>query len=214
MIGARVGRTRTSCLFCWSLAFLVLVWSLAVISGLGALLLYKRTPGQAAKAPMHWPNDCPIQRRSNERVLLLFAHPKCPCTRATLSEMERLLATERDLRPHVILFDTNNTQSWGESDIVSRSMCLPGAKTYGDADGRLQQMFNVTTSGHVLLYDKDGRNTYSGGITGLRGHEGENCGLAKLRERLAGRTSSPDSFPVLGCPLGSYEAARTEAETP
>ena len=41
----------------------------------------------------------------------------------------------------------------------------PGVTSWDDAGGKLAQRFGVLTSGHVLLYDTDGRLLYSGGIT-------------------------------------------------
>src|SRR5262249_24925418 len=60
--------------------------------GLGLLLDYKRTPGEAASAPPLWPSTSSLPRDPGRATLVLFAHPRCPCTRASLSELEALLA--------------------------------------------------------------------------------------------------------------------------
>ena len=56
------------------------------------------------------------------------------------------------------------------------------------------------TSGHALLFDRDGHLLFSGGITPARGHEGDNFGASAIAARLAGRPA-PAETPVFGCPI-------------
>jgi len=64
------------------------LWGTAVIAGFLALAGYEATPGATSPPPLEWPASTAIPRASNGlATLLLFAHPKCPCTRATLKEL-------------------------------------------------------------------------------------------------------------------------------
>ena len=50
-----------------------------------------------------------------------------------------------------------------------------------DDDGAEARRFGAETSGQTLLYDARGALAFSGGITGARGHAGDNAGRASLR---------------------------------
>jgi hypothetical protein len=70
-----------------------------------------------------------------------------------------------------------------------------------DADGLLAASLGSLTSGSVLVYDSNGKLRYHGGITGSRGHEGENAGEEAVVNVLQGGKGSETSLPVFGCPI-------------
>src|SRR5581483_10906932 len=70
----------------------VLAWAGAVLGGFWLLLDYQATPGAMGPAPAHWPADSRLERPAGTYHLVLFAHPRCPCTRATLAELARVMA--------------------------------------------------------------------------------------------------------------------------
>jgi hypothetical protein len=57
------------------------------------------------------------------------------------------------------------------------------------------------TSGQVLVFDRRGRVSYSGGITRARGQTGANAGRAAVEAILRGGSPPYPSGPVFGCPL-------------
>jgi len=61
--------------------------------------------------------------------------------------------------------------------------------------------FGVETSGQTLLYDAGGRLIFSGGITGSRGHAGDNAGEAALVALLTSGQADRRATSVFGCPL-------------
>ena len=67
----------------------------------------------------------------------------------------------------------------------------------------------MATSGHALLFDRDGRLLFRGGITPARGHEGDNFGASAIAARLAGRPARAEA-PVFGCPIAGLAPADTE----
>src|SRR5690349_14866162 len=75
----------------WLRAFLVL-WVAGLLLGGRTLWLYSVTPGKAAPAPAQWPKEAPISRQAGRATLVMLAHPHCPCTRASLAELEKLVA--------------------------------------------------------------------------------------------------------------------------
>jgi hypothetical protein len=57
------------------------------------------------------------------------------------------------------------------------------------------------TSGQTVLYDNEGALLFSGGITGARGHAGDNAGRTSLVELLNRGAAGRSRTSVFGCPL-------------
>src|SRR4051794_6740397 len=68
------------------------LWASGVAFGLRVLFNYETTPGRAGSPPEHWPAQSWIQRPTNRFTLVMLSHPDCPCTSATLAELEILMA--------------------------------------------------------------------------------------------------------------------------
>ncbi len=177
-------------------------WLAAVTAVFGALGIYGSKPGADSHPPADWPQDTSIEHGIEGATLLVFVHPGCPCTRATL---ENLKDVSPDTSLSIVLISSEDA-SRITSDLASCRQQLrelercENATHFPDIDGQETNRFQVTTSGHCLLYDSSGRLTFSGGITSSRGHQGANVGLACLKAALNGH-SVHDSYPVYGCPL-------------
>src|SRR6185295_15290230 len=72
-------------------AGLLTLWLLAIAGGLVVLARYDNTPGSAPGAPPVWPVEAAVQPAKDKATLLVFAHPQCPCTRATISELAQVM---------------------------------------------------------------------------------------------------------------------------
>jgi hypothetical protein len=70
-----------------------------------------------------------------------------------------------------------------------------------DDDGVEARAFGAATSGQTLLYDRNGRQQFSGGITGSRAHQGDNAGRQSLLALLNGGHNVRTGTNVYGCPL-------------
>ena len=68
-------------------------------------------------------------------------------------------------------------------------------------EGAEARRFGVETSGQTFLYDTHGALTFSGGITGSRGHAGENSSELSLVALLSNRQPQKRDTSVFGCPL-------------
>src|SRR4051812_18830224 len=68
------------------------LWLAVLIGGAGGLWSYANRPGIQADAPLRWPGASAIRPEPGRPTLLVFAHPRCPCTRASIEELSRLLA--------------------------------------------------------------------------------------------------------------------------
>lgn len=96
---------------------------------------YELTPGQKAQAPLHIAQT----NLKTAESLVLFVHPKCPCTRATIAELARILRTTKNRLSTTIYFyrPRREPNSWcTDSSLWQESKLLPGVTTKIDLDGK------------------------------------------------------------------------------
>jgi hypothetical protein len=70
-----------------------------------------------------------------------------------------------------------------------------------DPEGREAQRFGAATSGHTFIYDKNGKLLFSGGLTGSRGHEGDNIGRRTAIDCLTSTQTKQNKTSVFGCEI-------------
>ncbi len=158
------------------------VWLVAVAFGLWGLMSYANRPGDQGQPVATWPEAIGIERSNFQPTLVLFAHPKCPCTRATLGELAWLMnRCADDLDCHVLFFRPGQQDdSWSKTRLWDEAAAIRGVSVAADPDAQLASQFGVRTSGHALLYDPQGKLVFEGGITGSRGHRGDNPGRSAV----------------------------------
>jgi hypothetical protein len=169
------------------------------------LFRYDATPGPAG-LPM------PELRLSTVRTpltsqLVVTIHPKCPCSRATVGELARVMtACEGRLTARVLMVrPPGKPEGWEQTDLWTAAARIPGVTVVTDVDGAESGKFGAETSGHAMLYDGSGKLVFSGGITESRGHEGDNAGRSAVVSLVwagmwAEGNVSPRT-PVYGCSL-------------
>ena len=191
-----------------AIALGAVAWLAVIALGMRALLEYQARPGHAAHAPAQWPARSTLARHPGAATLVLFAHPKCPCTRASLGELERSLAhAKKPIDAWIVLVLPRNVDaSWAQSDLVLDADQIPHAHVWVDRGGVEAHRFDAHTSGQVLLYDATGKLRFEGGITPGRGHMGDNAGGDAVATLVGGPIplgSGADSTrtPVYGCAL-------------
>jgi hypothetical protein len=212
------------------------VWLVAVVSGTVVLLQYQMTPGRPAtvsaaeaavsvpvtQSPPAGPNpsanpsqplsqskpvpSIPPLLASDKPTLLMFAHPKCSCSMASIEELDDLMVRCGDrVHARVILFQPiDQPADWSNTRLYYRAQSIRGVQIEHDLNGALAQRFGAHTSGQVFLYDPQGQLLYSGGITGSRGHVGDNAGLDAVMDLLLHPDrphATPIKFAVFGCSL-------------
>lgn len=188
----------------WVLGPALAAWGLAVVAGLLLLGAHDARPGDPGAPAHRWPADSRIEADPTRPNLLIFLHPRCPCSRASVAELAEALGRGRGRAAvHVVLLRFAATPGGMAGDVERMAGSLPGTRVWDDPGGVESRRFGVATSGHVLLYDGGGVLAFSGGITPARGHCGDNDGrgaiLAMLRH---GRPDRP-THPVFGCPLAA-----------
>jgi len=192
------------------------VWLAAVCCGMWTLLLYAATPGDPGGPPVSWPANSAVPPPADRPVLVLMAHPRCPCTRASLEELSRLMTESLGrLDARVVFFaPAGAAEDWWKTDLWTSASAIPGVEVVLDPDGAESRRFRTETSGHALLYDAHGQLLFSGGITVARGHAGDNAGFGAIAALVAGETDVRRKTPVFGCALRDWAAVAAGTEGP
>jgi len=180
------------------------VWLLAAVAGLGALASYAATAGPEGSPARSWPGDSRVSRSTQVPTLVLFAHPRCACTRATLGELAILMThVQGRVAAHVIFFrPSDGGPEWVETDLWKQARAIPGVSVEPDRDGREAAAFGAIVSGAARLYDREGTLIFDGGMTASRGHSGDNDGRSALQLLLTGSPSPVTHTSVFGCLIG------------
>lgn len=182
----------------------LLLWVVGLSVGFGWLMSYQTRSGAAAVSlPGEWPVDSALAFDSQRTNLVIFAHPKCPCTRATLDELEIVLTQRRsEIKATLCVFDPAGVPpEWAQTSLVRRAKTIPGLTVMVDRAGTIAAKLGVKTSGQTVLFDRNGRQIFSGGITGTRGHAGENRGRNLVLALAKGEICESPITPVFGCAL-------------
>ena len=133
----------------------------------------------------------------------MFAHPHCPCSSASVGELNRLLTRcEGPSTVHILFIRPKDVaDSWTETTLRKSAQAIPGADVQLDPEGKEARRFGAESSGYVVLYSPEGKLLFSGGITSGRGHAGDNAGENVVVSLLNGQMASLKHTPVFGCSL-------------
>ncbi|MHB8637648.1 MAG: RedB protein [Fimbriimonadaceae bacterium] len=170
-----------------------MAWLALIIFGGVKLELYSATPGRRATGA-----SVDAGKRFH---LYLFLHPLCPCSSATLSELNRLQASVRTPLDVTAVIDNAGFAPHVAAPLLRRLASAPGIAVEVDANGHETASFGARTSGQVLLYNAAGVLEFSGGLTSARGHEGDSAGEAAIIDIVDGRTPVCRATPTFGCAL-------------
>jgi len=181
-----------------------LVWLALLWAGFGALLHEAYQPVPLTSLVTSFPQNSPLALDPKQPTLLLFAHPQCPCTRATFEELDQLRAQTNDGLAVTLIFTLppHTPPGWEKGTLLTAAEKMRGIRIVLDQGGTLAQAFHVIGSGHVLVYAPTGRLLFSGGITPSRGHEGDSPGRDAIVKLVRGEPASTViQKPVFGCVL-------------
>lgn len=181
---------------------LIVLWLAVVTTGFGSLMRYKSLPGEVSASPRFWPETTLLRRDSSRSTLLMIAHPKCPCTYATLREIEWIQSKAgRPVDVQIVFaLPPGADESWRDTDVVRLASSYKNMSVQFDESGKTVENFDANTSGQVFLYDTQGKLQFSGGVTPMRGHEGDCPGKANLLAAIQGKMHAMYA-PAFGCPL-------------
>jgi hypothetical protein len=179
------------------------IWLFSVAAVLALIANHANAPGRSGAIPQQWPVQNLIALDTNRPTLIMFVHPYCPCTRASLGELDSLMARCRgQFNAHVVFVKPAGLGEFeAKSDLWRRASAIPGVTVHSDSSGSETRLFHPETSGQTVLYDRDGRLLFQGGITISRGHAGDNPGRSALVALLNHQLVNEVETPVFGCSL-------------
>ena len=174
------------------IALATALWLAGLAAGGVAYWRFASEPGQIAPTPAQWPASSQLGIAPVASVVM-FAHPDCPCTTASLTELREALRDVRETRAIVVM-------AYDSDELRARIARLPGVRVHVD-NGHEAALFGATTSGFTVAYDARGTLLYAGGITGSRGHAGANVGRRSLHAALVGAAPTHARHDTYGCSL-------------
>jgi hypothetical protein len=188
-------------------------WIALAVIGWNALLRHTYQPAPVEEGAIQWPAG-ETEPTSAAPTIVVFAHPLCPCTRATLNKLGESIARLPDDRRIEVIFATAglNPADVCDSSTVRAARRLSRVEVCFDETGEDVRRFGATVSGEVFVFDGEGRRIFHGGITSGRGHEGDSVGQREFERRVCGLTADAFSAPVYGCLLPSKPAVRRVAD--
>lgn len=188
------------------------LWICLLAAGLCIMADYENTPGKADTSAVRWPAGCTIPRATEHATLVMLAHPRCPCTRASVSELAVLMARCRaKLKAYVLFFrPRHSSDDWANTELWRSAAAIPGVHVVSDAGGVEADRFHAVTSGHTLLYDTNGSLLFSGGITVARGLTGDSPGRSAIAHLVNASKAEQSTSSVFGCPLVTPNTSTNE----
>lgn len=185
------------------LTALLIAWGSTIAWGMTWFQNYESTPGPATLTSGEWPADSGIRFIPGRINIVMLAHPRCPCTRASIDELKALLDRCPDQATAHILFWTPRDAGpdWTQTDLWTRARSMANVQAHVDEMGVEARRFGAATSGHVLIFKGDGTRIYSGGLTTARGQSADGQTAAVICGLIDNSLPAPAELPVFGCPL-------------
>jgi hypothetical protein len=186
---------------CNRTSFAVSSWATACAVVFIVVWRFEATPGPSVASIPDWPSGCTIERSPGVSLAILFLHPGCPCSMASIEELRLGIGTGWDGDVHVVMYSPDGeNEDWVRGEQWEAALRIPRAKLHVDPGGRLAGQFNAVTSGHAAIYDGDGRLKFAGGLTPSRGTTAG--GLLFQRAAFGRETRSP----VYGCAINAADS--------
>jgi hypothetical protein len=183
--------------------YLGAIWLLAIGAGYAVILKYQTNRGDVGDTPKQWPSQSALVLDPRRSTLIMFAHPQCPCTRASVEELNRLLVQCPGKVTAQVWFTKPDqfSDDWTQGSLWRSVAAIPSVTVHEDVGGIQAALFGAETSGYVVLYDPRGKLLFHGGITGSRGHAGDNAGQQTLISLITQQAAALSQTPVYGCSL-------------
>jgi hypothetical protein len=196
----------------WLTVLFAVMWLIVAALGQRVMLNYDYAAAAPGTPPETWPSATKIPRTPDLSSIVVVAHPHCPCTRATLEELARLMALLQNRATATVVFvrPPGFSEDWEMTDLWRSAARIPGVAVLDDRNGVEASRFGAQASGQTMLYDADGTLRFSGGITASRGHSGDGPGRSAILSIVNTGNSSTSRTSVYGCSLHDPERAVRE----
>src|SRR5580704_15651034 len=123
---------------------LLATWGAVVVSGILFLEADAARTGDGGTPAGRWLAGSRIQLDDRRSTLLIFLHPHCPCSRASVGELAYIVDRCRDrVSVHAILLGTPFLHRWGRSEIERDLAGLADVHVDPDRGGAEARRFSV-----------------------------------------------------------------------
>ncbi|MBI3863400.1 MAG: hypothetical protein HY290_16035 [Planctomycetia bacterium] len=192
----------------WAALAAVITWVFGVACGCIYGIRYETTAAETEASAAHWPDTGLCVLSTRHPTLVMFVHPRCPCSRASLNELAWLVQNcQGRVDMQIVFFQPSSSPAdWAKTESWDLASSIPGAALRIDLDGIEQQRFGARASGEVFVYGTGGGLLFHGGITAARGHTGDSVGRSAVAAILNGRAPAAETSRVFGCDLNSFRA--------
>jgi len=193
----------------WLAAIAAGAWLAIAALGQRAMLNYDYASALPGAPPEKWPATSEVPHIPGLPTIVVVAHPRCPCTRATIEELAKLMARVHDRATAAVVFVRPHefAEGWEKTDLWTNAVRIPGVTVISDPDGTEASRFGAQASGQAMLYSAAGDLQFTGGITASRGHSGDNVGRSAIVSMIDGEPSVTSRTSVYGCSLHNPERA-------
>ena len=184
---------------------LVGVWFSALLLCFTGLWWYKTRPGEVGYSLSQWPERAGLKLGETPFTLVLFLHPKCDCSEASVYELRHVVkdaGTKLDTQV-VFYFPEKFNEQWAHSSLWDKVSLFPSVLAIPDKGGKTAYLFGARTSGETYLFNSAGRLLFHGGITESRGHIGDSPGRRSIASIVGGQQVSDVKTKPFGCSLFS-----------
>lgn len=191
----------------WKPVAATALWAAALALGTFGLNSYSLIAGPRGTAPVAMPAELGTPQTALN--LVIYAHPHCPCTRATLWEAAELVAESRGRLSVQVLFyvPADEPDAWAAGDLWNIAAATPDTTPRIDRGGLLAARHGAQTSGHGRIYDASGALVFDGGLTASRGHQGPSNAEAAIRALIQAQQPDTSTTPVYGCGIANDTCA-------
>jgi len=178
------------------------LWLLCCAVVCGVLVVYSQTPGEAGAASLVLGDTQSLDLDATRPTLVMFVHPRCPCTKASLEQLARLQRQwpDRFASRVVYTIPAGMSANWHHAVLWEQASALGDCRRIEDRGGAITRMAGAATSGTVGFYKPDGQLIFWGGLTPARGHAGDSNGSDALASYMRGQAYQ-DRSEIYGCPL-------------
>jgi hypothetical protein len=196
----------------WLAAVFTGLWLIAAALGQRVMMNYDYAAAVPGTPPEMWPVATKVLRTPGLDSIVVIAHPHCPCSRATVEELARLMALLHNRVTATVIFvrPSEFSQDWERTDLWQDAARIPGVAVLSDVNGVEASLFGAQASGQTMLYDAAGALRFSGGITPSRGHAGDSPGRSAILSIVNTGNSGTSHSSVYGCSLHNPERAVRE----
>lgn len=187
------------------LLVVILLWLSLALAGLYWLNGFSGKAGAVGTVPPLWPTASTLTFTTEKATLIMFLHPRCSCSKASLGEFEKIITKSKALTNNLLVFinppKTDRLWYSRQDGLWNQAKRIPNTRMVVDHDGQEAKRFGAETSGQVVLYNPDGALAFAGGITASRAHEGDNQGEDALLAAILSKIPAGKSSHVYGCGL-------------